>query len=115
MIEVSDERFEELVDEALAGIPDSFFDHMDNTVILIRDFHPSGSHVLGLYEGVALPERTNDYSMHLPDAITIYKGAIQNYCSTEEELIRQVRITVVHEVGHHFGLDDDELHRLGWG
>lgn len=115
MVDVSDERFEELVDQALESIPDSFFDHLDNTVILIEDMHPSGPQILGLYEGVALPNRTSDYSMHLPPAITIYRESIKRYCTSEEQLVNQVRITVVHEVGHHFGLDDDELHRLGWG
>ncbi|MEJ5998130.1 metallopeptidase family protein [Corynebacterium sp. H130] len=115
MIEVSDERFEELVDLGLAQVPPELLNRLENAVILIEDYHPSGPHILGLYEGVALPDRTFDYSGHLPDAITIYRGALQDFCRTEEELVEQVKITVIHEIGHYFGLDDDELHRLGWG
>lgn len=115
MIPVSDERFEELVDLGLAQVPDELLSRLENTVILIEDYHPDGPHILGLYEGVSLPERTADYSGHLPDAIWIYRGALHDYCHTEEELIEQVTITVIHEIGHYFGLDDDELHRLGWG
>ncbi|AKK04174.1 metallopeptidase family protein [Corynebacterium epidermidicanis] len=115
MIEVSEERFEELVEGGFDLIPEPFLNHLRNTVVLIEDFHPSGPFVLGLYEGVALPDRTFDFSGHLPDTITIYRGALCQYCSTEEELVQQVAITVVHEVGHYFGLDDDELHNLGWG
>lgn len=115
MIQVSEERFEELVDLGLAQVPPELLNRLENAVILIEDYHPDGPHILGLYEGVALPDRTFDYSAHLPDAIWIYRGALQDYCRTEEELVEQVKITVVHEIGHYFGLDDDELHRLGWG
>lgn len=115
MIEVSEERFEELVDQGLDRVPRELLSRLENTVILIEDYHPDGPHILGLYEGVALPERTSDYSAHLPDAIWIYRGALQDYCTTEAELIEQVTITVVHEIGHYFGLDDDDLHALGWG
>lgn len=115
MIEVTEERFEELVDLGLAKVPHELLNRLENAVILIEDYHPDGPHVLGLYEGVALPDRTADYSAHLPDAITIYRGALQDYCVSEEQLVHQVAITVVHEIGHYFGLDDDELHALGWG
>lgn len=115
MIKVSDERFEELVDLGLDQIPEQFVRHMRNTVILIGTYDPRSPHILGLYEGVALPDRTFSNSGHLPDTITIYKNALQDMCSTEDELIQQVKITVIHEVGHHFGLSDDDLHALGWG
>ncbi|QGU01103.1 Possibl zinc metallo-peptidase [Corynebacterium kalinowskii] len=115
MISVSEERFEELVDLGLAKVPPELLSRLQNAVILIEDYHPDGPHILGLYEGVALPDRTADYSAHLPDAIWIYRGALQDYCRTEEQLVEQVKITVIHEIGHYFGLDDEELHRLGWG
>lgn len=114
MIRVSDERFEELVDAGLDRVPQELLDNLRNTVILVRDRDPRGLHILGLYEGVALTERTSDYSGHLPDTISIYKDALENYCSTEEELAEQVAITVVHEIGHHFGIDDARLHELGY-
>lgn len=115
MVWVSPERFEELVDAGFDLIPPGLLDHLRNTVILIEDYHPSGPGILGLYEGVALTERTSDFSAHLPDAITIYRGALCDYCRSESELVQQVAITVVHEVGHYFGLDDADLHQLGWG
>ncbi|MEJ5927809.1 metallopeptidase family protein [Corynebacterium sp. H128] len=115
MISVSQERFEELVDMGLELVPHELLNRLENAVILIEDYHPEGPHILGLYEGVALPERTAEYSGFLPDAITIYRQALQDYCRTEEELVEQVKTTVIHEIGHYFGLDDEELHRLGWG
>lgn len=114
MLEVSEERFEELVDLAFDRVPQSFLDHMRNVVVLIDDFNPESPAILGLYHGVALTERTFDHG-GLPDTITIYKGALEHYCRTEEELVEQVRITVLHEIGHFFGLDEEDLHRLGYG
>lgn len=113
MINISDERFEELVDLAFDQVPQQFLDHMRNVVVLIDEFNPDSPHILGLYHGVALPNRVFNHG-GLPDSITIYKGALCNFCSTEEELIEQVRITVLHEIGHYFGLDEDDLHRLGY-
>ncbi len=114
MIEVSDERFEELVDLAFDQVPQQFLDHMRNVVLLIDDYDPSSPHILGLYRGVALTERTFDHG-GLPDTITIYKGALQDHCLSEADLVEQVRVTVLHEIGHFFGLDEEDLHRLGYG
>lgn len=114
MIEVSDERFEELVDQVLAAIPESVIDHVSNVAILIEDFNEASPYILGLYHGVALTERTFDHTGFLPDTITIYRGALKNYCHSEAQLVEQVRITVMHEIGHYFGLDEDDLHRLGY-
>ncbi|AGN20407.1 metallopeptidase family protein [Corynebacterium glutamicum] len=113
MIEVSDERFEELVDLAFDQVPQQFLDHMRNVVLLIEDFNPDSPYILGLYHGVALTERTFNHG-GLPDSITIYKGALQNYCNSEEQLVEQVRVTVLHEIGHYFGLGEEDLHRLGY-
>lgn len=115
MIEVSDERFDEMVDDALDKIPDEFARHMGNLVILVRDFNEENPSILGLYEGVALTSRTFDHTGFLPDAISIYKGALERFCTTEEELAREVEVTVFHEVGHYFGMEEHDLHRLGWG
>ncbi len=68
--------------------------------------------LLGLYEGVPLTERS-EYSMVLPDKITLFQGSIEAICSTGDEIVEQVRETVVHEVAHHFGIDDDRLEELG--
>ncbi len=115
MIQVSEERFDEMVDDALDKIPDEFARHMGNVVILVREFNEDNPSILGLYEGVALTSRTFDHTGYLPDAISIYKGALERFCHSEEELAREVEVTVFHEVGHYFGLEEDDLHRLGWG
>ena len=103
MMEISDERFEELVDQALAQIPDEVHEHIKNVVFLIEDYNPRSPYILGQYTGVALPKRTFDHTGFLPDTIAIYRQALKNYCWSEDELIEQVRITVMHEIGHYFG------------
>lgn len=115
MYAVSEERFDELVDDALDKIPEEFARRMRNLVILVRDYHEDDPYTLGLYEGVALTERTHDHTGFLPDAIFIYRGALQDYCHSEEELAHEVEVTVFHELGHYFGIEEDDLHRLGWG
>lgn len=115
MVHVSEERFDEMVDDALDEIPDEFLPHMRNIVILVRDRNEEEPSLLGLYEGVSLITRTFDHSGFLPDAISIYKGALEEFCQTEEQLAAEVRVTVLHEVGHYFGMSEEHLHRLGWG
>jgi predicted Zn-dependent protease with MMP-like domain len=114
-IRVDEARFEALVDDALDSIPDALFEAMDNVVVLIADRHPDEPDLLGLYEGVALTERDTTYSGFLPDTITIYRGALCEFCSTEEELVEEVAVTVIHEIAHHFGIEEETLHELGWG
>jgi predicted Zn-dependent protease with MMP-like domain len=110
-----DERFDELVSEALDGIPPKLTAAMDNVVVLVEEQHPEDPHLLGLYEGVALTERTTSYGGWLPDRITIFRAPILALCSTDDEVVEEITITVVHEIAHHFGIDDDRLHDLGWG
>jgi len=88
---------------------------MENVAVLVEDVDSERPNLLGLYHGVALTRRTSHYSGVLPDRITIYRLPILRMCSTEQEVIRQVAITVAHEIGHHFGLDDITLRELGWG
>lgn len=114
-IDVDKARFESLVDDALDSIPDLLFAAMDNVVVLIADRHPEEADLLGLYEGVALTERDTTYSGFLPDTITIYRGALSDFCSTEEQLVHEVAVTVIHEIAHHFGIEEHTLHELGWG
>jgi predicted Zn-dependent protease with MMP-like domain len=114
-IAMSSRRFEELVGEALDTIPPELCDAMDNVVVLVDDRHPDDPQLLGLYEGVALTERTSDYGGVLPDRITVYREAILDICDDEDDVVREVAVTVVHEVAHHFGVDEDTLHELGWG
>lgn len=108
-------RFEELVADALDTIPPELAGAMDNVVVLVEDRHPDEPDLLGLYEGVALTERTSQYGGVLPDRITIFQEAILDVCADEEEVVHEVAVTVVHEVAHHFGIDEETLHRLGWG
>lgn len=112
---MSPERFEELVADALDLIPPGLAQGMDNVVVLIEDRHPEDPELLGLYEGVALTERDSSYAGSLPDAITIFRESLLEVCDSEDEVVEEVAITVIHEVAHHFGIDDDRLHELGWG
>ncbi|HEV2781832.1 MAG TPA: metallopeptidase family protein [Actinophytocola sp.] len=109
------QRFEELVADALDLIPAEFARAMDNVVVLVEDRDRDDPTLLGLYHGVALTERTSHYGGVLPDRITIYREAILDICDTEADVVEEVAITVVHEIAHHFGIDDARLHELGWG
>jgi predicted Zn-dependent protease with MMP-like domain len=112
---MSSRRFEELVGDALDTIPPELMRAMDNVVVLVDDRNADDPGLLGLYEGVALTERTSDYAGVLPDRITLYREAILDVCHGEDDVVREVAVTVVHEVAHHFGVDEDTLHELGWG
>ena len=115
-VEMSRERFEELVGEALDEVPADLLRVMSNVVILVEDLPPDGSlGLLGLYEGHALTDRGWDYAGVLPDRITIFRLPTLKVCETETDVIDEVAITVVHEIAHHFGIDDHRLHELGWG
>jgi predicted Zn-dependent protease with MMP-like domain len=107
-------RFDELVSEALDLIPPKLAAVMDNVVVLVADRHPDEADLLGLYEGVALTERDSSYAGSLPDTITIYREALLHVCDSDEQVVDEVTITVIHEIAHHFGIDDDRLHELGW-
>ncbi|GAA3786541.1 metallopeptidase family protein [Sphaerisporangium flaviroseum] len=113
MIDVSREKFEELVAEALDTIPPELAHVMENVVMVVVD-DPPESGLLGLYTGIPLTERGEWYSGVLPDRIEIYRNSICEICETEDEVVEEVQITVVHEIAHHFGIDDDRLHELGW-
>jgi predicted Zn-dependent protease with MMP-like domain len=115
MVDMSRRRFDELVAEALDTIPPELTRAMDNVVVLVADRHDEDPSLLGLYQGVALTERTSDYGGVLPDRITIYREAILDVCADDDEVVDEVAVTVVHEVAHHFGIDEETLHRLGWG
>jgi predicted Zn-dependent protease with MMP-like domain len=109
------ERFEELVSEALDEVPEELLDLMDNVVILVEDDPPpEDPDLLGLYEGHALTDRGWNYAGVLPDRITIYRHPILRICEDEDDVVDEVAITVVHEIAHHFGIDDKRLHALGW-
>jgi len=115
-VEMARARFEELVGEALDEVPSDLLRLMDNVVILVEDDPPRGDPgLLGVYEGFALTERGWDYAGVLPDRIIIYRRPILAMCDNDEDVVEEVAVTVVHEIAHHFGIDDDRLHALGWG
>jgi predicted Zn-dependent protease with MMP-like domain len=115
-VEMSRDRFEELVSEALDEVPPELLELMDNVVVLVED-DPDGDdpNLLGLYEGYALTSRGWDYGGVLPDRITIYRNPTLRLCESDDEVVDEVATTVVHEIAHHFGIDDERLHALGWG
>lgn len=115
MIELSERRFAELVDDAIDALPPQLLRALDNVAIQIAEVDDEDEHLLGLYRGIALTERTHEYSFALPDTITIYRRPILAMCSTEDEVAHEVAVTVAHEIGHHFGIGEDRLHELGWG
>jgi predicted Zn-dependent protease with MMP-like domain len=115
-IDMDPERFDALVDQALDGIPDELARLVRNVVVLVEEEPPEGEpdDLLGLYEGIALTERDSQLTMNLPDRIFIFRGPLLDFCDTEAQLVEEVRITVVHEIAHHFGIDDRRLHDLGY-
>jgi predicted Zn-dependent protease with MMP-like domain len=113
MVTVSVEDFEDLVTRALDAIPERLRASMDNVAVVVDDQSPPGR-LLGLYEGVPLTSRGNHYTASSPDRITIYMATICGVCQTQADVVAMVRKTVIHEVGHHFGIDDRRLEELGW-
>jgi predicted Zn-dependent protease with MMP-like domain len=113
-VDVPPDRFEALVAEALDAIPDDLARLMDNVVVVIDD-QSLGVGLLGRYEGIPLTERGSYGDLVLPDRITVFRHAICSMCDSEAEVTHQVMVTVIHEVAHHFGIDDDRLNELGWG
>ena len=113
-VAVDPARFRELVAEALDSIPADLGRLMDNVNVFVDDTSPPRN-LLGLYQGIPLTRREAYGGLALPDRITIFRQAICATCATEDEVRDQVRVTVVHEVAHHFGIDDDRLEELGWG
>ena len=112
MIEIDRPRFEEMVSEALDTLPPEFARMMRNVVVQVEDGDDPG--LFGLYCGVPLTERQANEGGMMPDQITIFRLATLAACDTEEQVVDEVRTTVVHEVGHHFGIDDERLHELGY-
>jgi predicted Zn-dependent protease with MMP-like domain len=109
---MSDEEFEHLVGKALASIPEEYRAFLENVVVMTEDEPPDDMpDVMGLYEGVPLVERSIDDSL-LPDCITLYMGPIKRACGTPAEIEAEVRLTVLHEIGHFFGLEESQLEQL---
>ncbi|WP_229052302.1 metallopeptidase family protein [Aeromicrobium sp. Leaf350] len=115
MIEVDEDRFVELAEAALATLPPELASLLDNVALFVEDDAPAEEpDLLGLYDGVALTERDTTYGGVLPDRILIFRRPTLAICETEQDVVEEVHITVVHEIAHHFGIDDDRLHDLGY-
>ncbi|MGJ9403315.1 metallopeptidase family protein [Arthrobacter sp. KK5.5] len=119
---MSGDDFERAVVRALDEVPEPLRDMMDNVAIFIEDRYEPLPHedpetvLLGLYDGVPLTERDQGWGAgSMPDRIILYQDSILDICDTEKDVVEEVGITVVHEIAHHFGIDDDTLHSLGWG
>jgi len=113
VIDVGPERFEEMVAAALDSLPEDLGRLISNVALTV-EHGPGPPGLLGLYQGIPLTSRTTQYAGVLPDRITIYQQAICAICWTPEEVVEQVRRTVIHEVAHHFGISDARLTELGW-
>lgn len=120
-LQMPDDEFDALVQEAIEAIPQAAIDMMDNVIFFIEDEYeplpgePKNAEILGIYDGIALTERDQGWaSGALPDRITIFKNPTLRACETRDDVVREIRITVMHEVAHHFGIDDARLHELGW-
>ncbi len=125
MLQLSETEFEELVVAALDTLPEDLLQLMNNIEVTV-DRTPSRQQMrrvgmrhgtlLGLYEGIPLTARnSSSYSLVMPDKITIFQRSIEGICSSHEEIVAQVRKTVIHEVAHHFGIGEERLRELGWG
>ena len=110
------QEFDDAVADALDGIPAELLAVLDNVVFLVEDEPPSDDpELLGVYDGTPLTERDSGWGAGaLPDRITIFRGPTLRMCRTREEILDDVAVTVVHEIAHHFGIDDQRLHELGW-
>jgi predicted Zn-dependent protease with MMP-like domain len=124
-VRLSEQEFEDLVVTALDGLPEDLLELMDNVDVTIERYPTPaqlqqagarGGTLLGLYEGIPLTQRhSSSYTLVMPDKITIFKRPIEMISRTHEEIVQQVRATVVHEVAHHFGIGEERLRELGWG
>ena len=114
---MGEEEFEHAVADALDSIPDELARLMSNVAVLVEDEPPPDEpELLGVYEGTPLTERDGWWDAgSLPDRITIFKGPLERMCTDQQDLREEIAVTVVHEVAHHFGIDDATLHDLGWG
>ena len=113
MVNVDRDEFERLVVQGLDALPDQMVEGLDNVIFVVED-RPESEDILGLYDGVALTER-GDYGYgELPDRIVIYREPLLEHCESLDELVQEIHVTLVHEIAHYFGIDDDRLHELGW-
>ena len=114
-MDVTADAFEALVEEALEALPEQLLEGLDNLFYVIEDEPEDGSDTLGVYEGTALTERDGYGYGQLPDRVVLFQGPLTRMCEDEDELYDEIWITLVHELGHYHGIEEDALHELGWG
>ncbi|MDQ1583394.1 MAG: hypothetical protein QOF36_1448 [Microbacteriaceae bacterium] len=116
MFELTADRFEQVVTDELDALPDDMVDGLENIVFVVEDRPEDGSlDLLGLYDGIALTERGQYGFGEMPDRIILYREPLLSICDDEEQLREEIHVTLVHEIAHFYGIDDDKLHELGWG
>ena len=114
-MQLSADEFDDLVSDALDRIPPPLATLMDNVVVLVEEEPPpEEADLLGLYVGTPLTERDTSYTFRPPDQVFVYRGPLLRMCQDADELAEEIEITVVHEIAHHFGIDDEQLHEWGW-
>ena len=114
-MDIGEEDFYALAEEALATLPEELLDDLENVAIVVEDEPEDGSETLGIYEGTALTERDSSWFGMLPDRVALFRGPLSRMCEDEDELFEEIAITLVHEIGHYHGIDEERLHELGWG
>ena len=113
-LQVTEEEFDQCVAEALDSIPEQLTKLVDNCVVIVEDEPPHCEDLYGYYDGVPLTERGHDYSGVLPDRIVLFREPHVHEADDMDELVDEIHTTVVHEIAHHFGIDDARLHELGY-
>lgn len=131
MYRMSDDEFESVIEEALESIPEKFLEALENVAIVMEDepgeYHLEaleapdflgasyfGDELLGLYDGIPLTERDDYYDGDIPDVITIFKGPHERSFASREQVVEEIGKTVIHEIGHYFGIDDERLYEMGY-
>ena len=114
-MDISADDFERLVEEVMAELPEQLLEGLDNIIFVIEDEPDDGSDMLGYYDGTALTHRDGYGYGQLPDRIVLFSGPLSRMCEDPDELYDEIWITLVHELGHYHGIDEEQLHALGWG
>lgn len=115
MLEISHEEFESMVADGLDSLHDDMLAELDNVIFLVEDRPDDGSEILGVYEGFSLAERNAYGYGEEPDRIILFRENLVNHCADVEELVEEIRVTLVHEIAHFYGLSEARIHELGWG
>ena len=114
-MEISPEEFEHMVADELDALPEEMLEGLDNVVFIVEDAPEDGSDLLGVYEGYSVVDRSVYGFGEMPDRIILFRENLADFCESREELMDEIHITLVHEIAHYYGIEEDRLHELGWG